>query len=276
MTFLKKNMSVWMVALLATALIGFYGCTEEDCGALDCGPNGSCNSTLGVCECDEGYVGVQCETYVPCLEDESLCGENSVCDPSQGGCVCVDGWFGENCDSQNPCVELGCGENQVCAVDTAGVASCVCDEGWFGENCDSNDPCEGIECIDNAECIDGICDCIAGFEGDDCTTMWTTKMLGSWTQTDECDSGTYVSDVIISSTGVANQLQISNFGGLQDSPPVVVIITMTGANNWSMESQFVDGFDIAGTTLGSYNAAGDNLAISYTVNGDACVAVFTR
>lgn len=242
MTFLRKNLPVWVFAFLATALIGFYGCTDEDCGTLDCGANGTCDSATSTCVCELGYWGAQCENFSACLADETLCGENQTCNSETG--------------------------------------ECDCDEGWYGENCDSNDPCTDVECIDNAECVDGTCECVDGFEGDECQTQWVTKLLGSWVQTDECGTEMYVSDVVIGNTGTNTGFTISNFGGLQDSPPIVVTANLVGPSSWEMNFQTVDGFDVEGTTLGSYNVSeltGDeSLAITYTVNSQSCIAVFTR
>ena len=73
-------------------------CDEEKC------QNGNCHEN-GVCLCDVGYKGDNCEIQIsecdksPCSEEGSN-GCNSVF-PSDYFCDCRDGWMGKNCQHLN-------------------------------------------------------------------------------------------------------------------------------------------------------------------------------
>ena len=73
-------------------------CDEEKC------QNGNCHEN-GVCLCDVGYKGDNCEIQIsecdksPCSEEGSN-GCNSVF-PSDYSCDCREGWMGKNCQHLN-------------------------------------------------------------------------------------------------------------------------------------------------------------------------------
>jgi hypothetical protein len=53
-------------------------------------------------------------------------------------------------------------------------------------------PCENKVCYNGGTCLDGICNCPAGFEGADCNTTWNSRYVGNYNVTDECfNTSTY-------------------------------------------------------------------------------------
>jgi hypothetical protein len=49
--------------------------------------------------------------------------------------------------------------------------------------------CSKVVCPSYQTCTDGLCLCPNGFEGDSCTTLSTTKYLGTWTVLENCPLG---------------------------------------------------------------------------------------
>jgi len=134
-----------------------------------CEPHGSCINETGVCDCEPGYGGEDCNTWVgiPCPND---CSGTGTCDDTTGLCSCDPGWDGDDCSVfvGIPCPP-GCNTHGTCN-DMTGV--CNCDEGWYGDACDAwiGIPCPH-DCMGNGFCDDhtGICTCYPGWTGDDCS-----------------------------------------------------------------------------------------------------------
>ena len=87
---------------------GFWGlgcegeCPRNDAGEI-CSGHGTCNDKdygNGRCTCDEGMVGVKCDTK----QEDDKCSpscytEHGACDEDQGVCICYDGYKGKDCRS---------------------------------------------------------------------------------------------------------------------------------------------------------------------------------
>jgi Golgi nucleoside diphosphatase len=50
-------------------------------------------------------------------------------------------------------------------------------------------PCKNTVCYNGGSCIDGICYCPIGFEGNDCNLRWNERYVGNYTANDGCDAG---------------------------------------------------------------------------------------
>ncbi len=99
-----------------------------------------------------------------------------------------------SCGSGDPCDGAICGQNALC-VD--GV--CVCAAGFEGNpytGCYSLDPCAGVTCGENASCADGACVCKEGFTGDPVTGCEPAHPCAGVTCGDNasCVDGTCVCD----------------------------------------------------------------------------------
>uniref|UniRef100_A0A914VAK2 Integrin beta subunit VWA domain-containing protein n=1 Tax=Plectus sambesii TaxID=2011161 RepID=A0A914VAK2_9BILA len=152
-----------------------------------CTSNG--NLVCGVCVCDEGKGGTNCEcnldTYdvKSSYELENTCRKTPdahICNGAGqcrcGQCQCdadyITGKFCE-CDGVSCPVHDGkmCAANGQCVCGT-----CQCEEGFSGADCscaDDSTPCleGGIVCNGNGACECGKCVCNSGFGGPTCGTV---------------------------------------------------------------------------------------------------------
>ena len=149
-------------------LLLFATCKKDLCKDVDCA-NGSCNEETGLCECNEGWQGTNCDEAIIVDLCENVNCNNGTCNAETGLCECNEGWEGTNCDEAiivDLCENINC-NNGTCNAETG---ECECDEGWEGANCDEAiDLCENINCNNgtcNAET--GECDCDEGWEGANC------------------------------------------------------------------------------------------------------------
>jgi len=103
----------------------------------NCSNRGLCNATTGVCSCDTGYMGSDCNTKTPiaCLNN---CNENGTCDSTTGICTCNDGYVGPDCAQKTPkTCPNNCNESGVCDSST-GI--CNCNNGYIGVSCENKWP----------------------------------------------------------------------------------------------------------------------------------------
>ncbi|XP_069030470.1 integrin beta-6 isoform X2 [Embiotoca jacksoni] len=148
-------------------------CTEGQ-GAFQC----------GVCECQPGFLGAQCECNEEstllsnCLANEKseICNGQGQC--YCGQCVCHASSFGRiygpycECDNYSCVRSRGelCGGHGMCDC-----GECHCHSGWTGEYCNcstSTEACvseDGVLCSGRGKCKCGQCVCsVPGASGDKC------------------------------------------------------------------------------------------------------------
>uniref|UniRef100_A0A667YCD6 Integrin beta n=1 Tax=Myripristis murdjan TaxID=586833 RepID=A0A667YCD6_9TELE len=148
-------------------------CTQGQ-GTLQC----------GVCVCQPGYMGPQCE----CSEEDALISNCNAADEDElcsgqgecycGKCVCDTSSFGRvygpHCECNDySCVRFRgelCGGHGQCDC-----GECVCHSGWTGEYCNcstSTEACtseDGVVCSGRGKCECGQCVCsVSGASGDQC------------------------------------------------------------------------------------------------------------
>ena len=136
------------------------------CTAGGCSGRGACNTDTGLCICDPGYIGTECETYLiaECIND---CSQHGAC--LNGTCVCDLNWGGDDCSLLSTCgghtqLTVNCSGHGACQNGT-----CACDDGWGGADCSS------INCMNDCSgrgiCANGTCACDFGWRGGDCSAV---------------------------------------------------------------------------------------------------------
>ncbi|XP_052801434.1 scavenger receptor cysteine-rich type 1 protein M160-like isoform X2 [Mya arenaria] len=146
------------------------------------GENGTCTG------CPFGTHGLDCANNCTCDETNTV-----VCDAVTGQCICKNGWIGVNCNIDiDECDSVACPNNSVCNNQPGGF-KCSCTDGFlaifrennerpleckactgntFGPNCSSTCDCNEYHVIDQAQMcnhITGICQCVTGWQGLQCT-----------------------------------------------------------------------------------------------------------
>ena len=116
--------------------------TEERCPAVNgtvCGgaARGAC--ILGLCVCENGWVGegcTQCGVSCNTAAGRGTCGVDAISGAPR--CVCSAGWRGEGCNELD-CPHYGgltCAGHGECNVDALTEArTCTCSAGWGGPSC---------------------------------------------------------------------------------------------------------------------------------------------
>lgn len=147
-----------------------------------------------VCLCDNGYSGVSCETFDPCVFAYVLNGGTCVGNPDGTVTVtCPPNTYGARCENfVNQCELTSglCQHGSTCLPYPAGSFTCecasgytgtncqtmVCPEGYTGENCDVDvDECVATEyplCQNGGTCVNTpgawSCTCPEGYTGSNC------------------------------------------------------------------------------------------------------------
>nr|XP_022306552.1 integrin beta-3-like [Crassostrea virginica] len=133
----------------------------------------------GVCHCQEGWSGEECDCDQRGTEEEACGTEAGICS-NAGNCTCnkcdcFEGYSGEKC----ACNDQTCPRHNgsLCGGPEHGRCSCgqcVCTSEYSGPACDcriTEDLCKnqnGTICSDHGQCICGKCQCDAGFHGKLC------------------------------------------------------------------------------------------------------------
>lgn len=167
----------------------------------DCSGNGTCDTNIGVCDCEDRFAGAACDrcadglvNFPECTAPDSCpegCSGHGQCDEERDVCVCNRGFAGRLCDRceegfegypdcfapqacPNECSEHGeCDRrNGECDCDTgyAGLACDRCDDGFVGyPACVLSQPCPD-NCSGHGRCDmeTGVCECDRGFDGAAC------------------------------------------------------------------------------------------------------------
>ncbi|KAM9957733.1 hypothetical protein ACTFIW_012702 [Dictyostelium discoideum] len=131
----------------------------------DCSSGGVCDLNVGICSCNSNRIFDDCSGF-KCIDDcTSLA--NSQCNYTIGKCECIPGWEGDDCKTQ-----LFCPND--CSGSDAGDCNyinktCNCKQGRVLDDC-SGFACN-TDCLNDSKCnfTIGKCECIPGWEGDDCS-----------------------------------------------------------------------------------------------------------
>ena len=140
--------------------------------------------------CQSNYIGAACEEFADCYG--VTCSGRGICTDADGAynCNCDEGYIGRDCEiSESDCRLEFCNGRGECMEDF----SCKCDTGFAGNICQVNiDDCvNSRNCSGNGQCTDGVndysCDCDSGYSGRDCEVKLDQLCVGS-----DCgDNGQY-------------------------------------------------------------------------------------
>ncbi|KAL0964333.1 hypothetical protein UPYG_G00322380 [Umbra pygmaea] len=138
--------------------------------------NSRCDEN-GVCRCDPGWEGQQCDV---CVRMPG-CVHGSCHQPWQ--CTCEPDWAGRFCDKDiHVCSkEEPCQNGATCYTNASGEYTCLCPDSFHGRNCEhrtgpchrtGRSPCKnGGQCEDSGGyALEVSCRCLAGFSGPRCET----------------------------------------------------------------------------------------------------------
>ena len=88
--------------------------------------------------------------------------------------------------TDEPCDDVTCFNGGICVDGT-----CDCPAGFGGTDCSAvTDPClaNNVTCLNGGTCdTNGNCDCPAGFVGDSCETELRAEFIGAWPSSEDCN-----------------------------------------------------------------------------------------
>jgi len=139
------------------------------------------------------------------------------------------------------------------------------------------DPCRSKFCYDGSECVDGICFCLQGQYGDDCSSTYSADVAGTYTVQSICglDTSIYSSSI---STVIDTPwlIRISNPDlFINDTVRMEAIFAMDGTMN------IVDStLNIGGSTVmlsGSTElVSNDSIILQMSYNSESCTETYYR
>ncbi|XP_070454040.1 LOW QUALITY PROTEIN: integrin beta-2-like [Equus przewalskii] len=192
----------------------------------------------GICRCDTGYIGKNCECQTQGRSSQELEGScrkdnNSLVCSGLGDCVCGQcichksdvpnkEIFGQFCECDNVNCERY--DGQVCGGEKRGTCNCgkcQCKEGFEGSACQcprSTDGClnqRGTECSGRGRCRCNVCECRSGYQPPLCQDCpGCQSPCGSYISCAEClkfKKGPYEKTCSV---------ECKNLTLLQEAPPV--------------------------------------------------------
>lgn len=178
----KNTKILFSTTLLFILLLGLASCAQDSpCDMVDCNYGDCVIDTMGlaICDCWDGFEGSDCNIC-------TACGENGNCKRDGNGNI---------------------------VLDSLARVICQCNNGTSGDSCQFTQPC--FDCPTNSQCIDSLCVCDTGYEGDDCITETRAKYLGTYAATSDCDTSNFSYNCTITQIeGNLLRLAFSNFGDL--------------------------------------------------------------
>ncbi len=141
--------------------------------------------------------------------------------------------------------------------------------GAFFSSCEQ-DPCKDVVCGTNGSCVEGTCNCEAGYEKDAanlCNTMQRAKFIGAWTVAEDCAGATaaYPSAIAAGTTSITEVSILDFWATFTNAVKATVNANDTKAITIARQEPDMDGYFVSGS--GMINAAGA-LVINFTVTAE--------
>jgi hypothetical protein len=124
------------------------------------------------------------------------------------------------------------------------------------------DHCKDTVCNNGGVCVEGHCSCLNGYEGVNCTEVWSARFPGSWSAIDvvEDDTTTYTASLI--DNGYPDQFLIMNLSNEFDS----ILCRRTSYYDFSLkEAQEIDTVTSIRYGSGAIDSSGKSISFSYTL-----------
>lgn len=150
------------------------------------------------------------------------------------------------------------------------------------------DPCAGVSCTNGGTCVEGVgtCDCLPGFEGENCETNTILKFIGSYSADyGNCFATAPDHRVNVSQLSGENRLNIADLGDYACPGGEVNVIADITGDQISIPSQNIDcSGEIIYTFSGSGSLSSNTITLSFSVSyetdgmerTDNCTATLTK
>lgn len=145
----------------------------------------------------------------------------------------------------------------------------VLTEGCIEDNCTS------VRCQNEGVCVQGVCSCLQGYEGDECDIQWYEKFQGAWTIAEIDRKGTVLKEYAIKviSAGSPDTLLLLNLGDEVDT----VKCSRRAYHMFSIpEKDIVEGSRLSGGEAEIYDDGKSLKGIYSTVKNDVTTTVSFR
>jgi hypothetical protein len=108
--------------------------------------------------------------------------------------------------------------------------------------------CQNVVCYNGGTCLDGRCNCPAGFSGADCQDLWNTSYTGTYEANDQCDVLNKYFVTIGTGGGNANQISVNGVSKFCQGITLQGVINPDNSTvNYALQ-RFCDYIYISGTS----------------------------
>jgi hypothetical protein len=134
----------------------------------------------------------------------------------------------------------------------------------------NKDECKDVVCQNGGSCLEGTCSCATGYEGTNCETASSSKLVGVYSAKEDCSPGDTWSSSVSQSTTDKTKIVITNFGDSGGN-----ISGQVSKGTITLDAVTVSGVTVTGT--GTVN--GSVLTITYSGTGAStftCTMTMTK